>query len=147
MILVVEDHEETRWVLLRLLERRGHEAVGVGDGPAVLQFLRERIAPPRVIVLDHGLPRMDGLAVLRALSADERCQGTRVIFYTASPLPSVADAALRAGAAEVVIKCGDWGPLLSAVERWAGAPDQPSGARAPAGSSPSMPEPTYATPS
>ena len=45
MILVVEDHEETRWVLLRLLERRGYEAMGVADGAAVLQLLREQWTP------------------------------------------------------------------------------------------------------
>jgi CheY-like chemotaxis protein len=144
MILVVEDHEETRWVLQRLLERRGYEAAGAPDGAAALQFLREQ-RPPRVIVLDHGLPHVDGLKVLRAVRADERCQATRVILYTASPLQSVADAALRAGATEVVIKCGDWVPLLSAVERCAGATNAPS-VPTTIGTSPRpTTEPTYAT--
>src|SRR5687767_15316370 len=128
MILVIEDHEETRWVLLRLLERRGYEATGVADGAAVLQLLRNQptTMPPRMIVLDHGLPRMDGLTVLRAIRADERHRNTPVILYTASALLSVTEAALRAGATDVVIKCGDWNPLLSAIARHAGPPDRPS---------------------
>ena len=116
MILVVEDHEETRWLILRLLERGGHKAIGVADGAAALQFLREQ-PPPRLIVLDHGLPHVDGLTVLRTLRQEARHRGTPVILYTASPLPSLAEAALGAGAAEVVTKGGEWDVLLAAVQR------------------------------
>jgi CheY-like chemotaxis protein len=118
MILVVEDHQETRWLILRLLERGGHKAIGVADGAAALQFLREQ-PPPTLIVLDHGLPHVDGLTVLRTLRQDARHRVTPVILYTASPLPSIAEAALRAGAAEVVTKGGDWDVLLAAVQRHA----------------------------
>lgn len=149
MILVVEDHEETRWVLLRLLERRGYEAMGVADGAAVLQLLRDQPTTPlRMIVLDHGLPRMDGLTVLRTVRGDERHRNTPVILYTASPLPSVTEAALRAGATDVVIKCGDWNPLLAAIARHAGPPDRASTVATGLQSHQTEPtQPTYAMPS
>ena len=119
MILVVEDDEGTRCVLLRLIERLGYEATGVADGAAALQFLREQ-PRPNLIVLDQGLPYVDGLSVLRSLRADARHHATPIIMYTAAALPSVADAAFHAGVAQVLTKSGDWLPLLAAVRRHAG---------------------------
>jgi two-component system KDP operon response regulator KdpE len=62
-ILVVEDDEETRAVLVRELGSRGYRTQEAADGRAALD--RWEAGRPDVILLDLGLPDMDGLEVIR----------------------------------------------------------------------------------
>ncbi|HEX3265156.1 MAG TPA: response regulator transcription factor [Candidatus Limnocylindrales bacterium] len=62
-VLVVEDDAETRAVLVRELGSRGYRTQEAGDGAAALE--RWQAARPDVILLDLGLPDMDGLDVIR----------------------------------------------------------------------------------
>lgn len=114
MILVVEDHVETRAALLRLLQGHGLDAIGVADGAAAIQFLDEQ--RPHLIILDHMLPFRDGLGVLEGIRGDERTRSIPVLFYTANALPAVANAAVRLGA-EVIVKGTSWSVLLACVDR------------------------------
>lgn len=124
MILIVEDHEETRWVLLRLLQRGGYEAIGVADGAAALQFLHDH--RPELIILDHMLPYVDGVGVLKEIRRDPRISLIPVLMYTAAASTTgVASKAMEAGATEVVVKGSSWGVLLSLVEKHAGPANRP----------------------
>lgn len=67
-ILVVEDDRSVRAALDRALRAQGIEVVTAGDGLAALRAVDEQ--DPDLIVLDLGLPGMDGLAVCRRLRAD-----------------------------------------------------------------------------
>ena len=62
-VLVVEDDAETRGVLVRELGSRGYRTQEAADGTAALE--RWEAARPDVILLDLGLPDMDGLDVIR----------------------------------------------------------------------------------
>jgi CheY-like chemotaxis protein len=64
-VLVVDDLADSAEGLARLLKRRGHEVVQAGDGPTALEFARAFL--PDVILLDVGLPGMDGCEVARRL--------------------------------------------------------------------------------
>lgn len=63
-VLVVEDEEDIAFPLVRTLEREGYELTHVQTGGAALEHLRSH--PPTVVILDLGLPDMDGLDVCRA---------------------------------------------------------------------------------
>lgn len=63
IILVVEDDDETRAVLVRELGSRGYRIQEAADGRSALE--RWEAARPDVILLDLGLPDMDGLEVIR----------------------------------------------------------------------------------
>ncbi|WP_427912334.1 ATP-binding protein [Ramlibacter sp. MMS24-I3-19] len=68
-VLVVEDNKDGLETLLALLDMLGYEVAGAGDGREALEQARR--FRPDIVLLDLGLPVMDGLEVARALRADE----------------------------------------------------------------------------
>jgi two-component system response regulator MprA len=67
-VLVVEDDAEIADVLRRTLRQEGHEVRSAGDGVEALEVAEEFI--PDLVVLDLGLPKLDGVEVLRRLRAE-----------------------------------------------------------------------------
>src|SRR5918996_2395132 len=68
-VLVVEDDEAIADVLRRSLRAEGHEVKSAGDGAEALTAAEQ--FTPDLVVLDLGLPRLDGIEVLRRLRADD----------------------------------------------------------------------------
>ena len=68
-ILVVEDDQEIAEVLRRTLRQEGHEVRSAGDGEEALSAAAEFV--PDLVILDLGLPKLDGVEVLRRLRADD----------------------------------------------------------------------------
>src|SRR5262249_14722787 len=64
-ILVVDDNPDAGDTLARLLELNGHEVRLARDGPTALEAARD--FRPEIVLLDIGLPRMDGYEVARRL--------------------------------------------------------------------------------
>jgi len=67
-ILVVEDDEDIVDVLRRTLRGEGYEVSAVGDGPGALELASSFV--PDLVILDLGLPGMDGVEVCRKLRQD-----------------------------------------------------------------------------
>ena len=67
-VLVVEDDEAIADVLRRSLRAEGHEVQSAGDGAEALT-VAEQFAPD-LVILDLGLPRLDGMEVLKRLRAE-----------------------------------------------------------------------------
>lgn len=63
-VLVVEDEEDIAVPLMRTLEREGYDVSRVSGGADAMSFVVEK--RPAVVILDLGLPDMDGLDVCRA---------------------------------------------------------------------------------
>jgi DNA-binding response OmpR family regulator len=98
-MLIVEDDERIRQALDRALTRRGHQVRTAGTGLAGLQEAVDD--PPDVVVLDLGLPDVDGrqlLSMLRAVSA------VPVIVATARDDEADMVATLDAGADDYIVK-------------------------------------------
>ena len=64
-ILVVEDHADLRESFALLLQSQGHEVHTAADGPSALLVVPK--LRPEVVLLDLGLPGMDGFTVARRL--------------------------------------------------------------------------------
>ncbi len=64
-ILVVEDDPALGVFLQKGLKLQGHEVDRAGDGDAALEMAAQQV--PDLVVLDLGLPRLDGVEVLEAL--------------------------------------------------------------------------------
>jgi len=62
-VLVVEDEEDIAFPLVRTLEREGYDVTWVDSGQTALDSLTSE--PAAVVILDLGLPDMDGLEVCR----------------------------------------------------------------------------------
>jgi CheY-like chemotaxis protein len=95
-ILIVDDFEDARELYGEYLRLRGYEVTGAADGPEALH-----LALPShydLIILDLALPRMDGIAVLRALRAAPGTARTPIIILSASVGNEPRDESLRAGA-------------------------------------------------
>jgi DNA-binding NarL/FixJ family response regulator len=92
-VLVVEDEADARELLVRGLVRQGFAAEGAIDGAAALELL------PRgwdVVVTDLLMPRVDGLSLLKEVSA--RCPGTTCVVITSFGDKERVLAALNLGA-------------------------------------------------
>jgi DNA-binding response OmpR family regulator len=77
-VLVVDDEQSLAKVVASYLERDGHEVNCVFDGPAAVDAARTQ--PPDVVVLDLGLPGLDGIEVCRQLRTFTDCY---VVMLTA----------------------------------------------------------------
>lgn len=113
LVLVADDDADTVEAYGLLFRSRGHDVEAAGDGPAVLFKALE--LRPDVIVLDLGLPLMDGLEVLRRLRAKASAR-VPVLVLTGHALPEAAAAALHDGADDVMTKPCEPQELCARVE-------------------------------
>ena len=110
-ILAVDDDRDIRDFYRSFLREAGHEALVAADGP---EALRLALHHPDAIVLDLGLPEMNGYEVLARLRADPATRDIPVIIVTAYPLARGVD---LAGVAGVLRKPYDVPLLALTLER------------------------------
>ena len=101
-VMVVEDDAGIRALYRAVLRTSGHEVVEVERGDEAL--MEARACKPDVVVLDLGLPGLDGLGVLAQLKADPQLRGVPVIVSTAWDDTETVTQALGAGAHDYVKK-------------------------------------------
>lgn len=99
-VLIVEDDESMRTVMCALVEPYA-KAVAVPDALAATRALGRH--PYRLIIVDHGLPGMDGIAFARRLRVDPRFKAIPILLYSATEFTQEAlrDAGIRIGDAFV----------------------------------------------
>ena len=101
-ILVVEDNLDAVRSLVALLRQMGHQVEFAINGYAAIEAARAY--RPEVVLLDLGLPGMDGFELCRRLRKEPGLQGTRVIALTAYGQDQYRDRALEAGCELHVLK-------------------------------------------
>lgn len=115
LVLVAEDHEDTRLLLRTLLERRGLSVVEAGDGLAAVDAaLRE---PPDLILMDGSLPLLDGIGATRRLRGLPALSAVPIIFLSGHAERHAQSAALEAGCDEYIIKPFDLSHLDTVLNR------------------------------
>src|ERR1700736_6370191 len=117
-ILLVEDHQESRHNLQRLIERRGHEVVGVGSAEEAKQALEAQKFP--FLILDWMLPGKSGIELCRELRAEPSGDERFILLITARADTEDLQQALAAGASDYLTKPIDVALLnvrLSVAER------------------------------
>ena len=98
-VLVVEDDDEVRGVLVRELGSRGYRVLEAPDGRTALE--RWEAGRPDVVLLDLGLPDMDGLEVIRRIRRDAM---TPIVILSARFAEREKVEALERGADDFVTK-------------------------------------------
>jgi two-component system cell cycle sensor histidine kinase/response regulator CckA len=117
-ILLVEDHQESRHTLQRLIERRGHEVLGVGSAEEAKRVLQENKFP--FLILDWMLPGKSGVELCRELRAQPDGDEMFILLVTARTDTADLEHALAAGASDYLTKPLDLALLnvrLSVAER------------------------------
>lgn len=110
-ILAVDDDRDIRDFYRHFLREAGHEALLAADGHEALALAQRR---PDAIVLDLGLPGLDGYQVLQSLQADPATRDIPVVIVTAHPLAKGID---LAGVVGVLRKPYDVPLLALTLER------------------------------
>ena len=114
-VLVAEDHEDTRFLLRTLLERRGLAVVEALDGEqACVMATSER---PDLILMDGGLPVLDGISATRRLRGLDSLSGVPIVFLSGHAGPQAETAARDAGCDDYVVKPFDLARLEGVLER------------------------------
>jgi EAL domain-containing protein (putative c-di-GMP-specific phosphodiesterase class I)/CheY-like chemotaxis protein len=112
-VLVVDDDERIRRAFRRILSTSGYEVELASDGTDALTLLRARDFD--VVVSDIGMPKLDGLALLRAIR--ESHLDVPLVVVTGAPSMNNAIDALRYGAVGYLRKPVERDGLLSEVAR------------------------------
>lgn len=114
-VAIVEDDENTREVFRTILEHVGYLVVEAEDGPAGIIMVREQM--PDLILLDLGLPGLDGKAVAAELKRDPRTAGIPIIVVTAAAEEDTRRWALHLGCNDFLEKPVGLRELTAAVDR------------------------------
>ena len=117
-VVLVEDDESTRDVFRTILEHTGHRVVEAEDGNTGVSLIRETL--PDVVLLDLGLPGLDGRGVVAELKADPRTANLPIIVVTAAAGEDTRHWALHQGCDDFLEKPVELRVLTQAVDRCVG---------------------------
>jgi len=112
-VLIVDDNEINRDILVTLLRPDGYELMQASDGEEALSCARQH--HPDLILLDVMMPKLDGIEVCRRVKNDAAFPFTAVILVTAKADSSDVAAGLDAGADEYLTKPIDQVALAARV--------------------------------
>ena len=112
-ILLVEDNEMNRDMLMRRLRRRGFEVDTAADGAQAIDQVEAR--PPELILMDLSLPVMDGWEATRRLKASPATADIPVVALTAHALKEDEKKAFAAGCDAFETKPVNLGRLISTI--------------------------------
>jgi two-component system, cell cycle response regulator DivK len=113
-ILLVEDNEMNRDMLLRRLQRKGYEVILAVDGQSGVEMTQNHA--PDLILMDMSLPVLDGWEATRRLKADAATRHIPVIALTAHAMSSDREKALEAGCDDYDTKPVELRRLLAKIE-------------------------------
>ena len=113
-ILVVEDNEASRDALSRRLARRGYRIVLAVDGLEAVSIGRS--VRPDLILMDLGLPGIDGWEATRQLKSDPATSQIPIIVLSAHAMTNDRDMALAAGGDDFDTKPVRFQQLLEKIE-------------------------------
>lgn len=127
-ILVIEDTENNRIIISRRLKSKGHEVHLREDGEQGITAAQE--LQPALILMDIGLPGMDGWAAARALKTGPATAGIPIIALTAHAMAGDREKAIEAGCNDYETKPIDFTSLFAKIDALTGggaAPAPPAG--------------------
>ena len=113
-ILIVDDNETNRDILVTRLGVHGYELLQAADGEEALVAAKQHL--PDLILLDVMMPKLDGIEVTKRIKADKSMPFTPIILVTAKADSKDIVAGLDAGADEYLTKPVDQTSLVARVK-------------------------------
>jgi CheY-like chemotaxis protein len=116
LFLVVEDFEDSRFMMRRLLEMAGYIVLEASDGEQAVQMAVD--SRPALILMDLSLPKLDGLSATRQIRQQKGLKRVPILAVSAHDSPESRNEALAAGCNEYVTKPIDFDQLHALLERF-----------------------------
>ena len=113
-ILLAEDNELNRDMLLRRLERRGYQVVVATDGEDAIE--KARAHGPDLLLLDISLPVLDGFEVASRIRADPQLCALPILGLSAHAMQGDRERALAAGCDDYDTKPVELARLLDKIQ-------------------------------
>jgi putative two-component system response regulator len=120
LVLVIDDHDDSRTIARLLLESAGFRVIEAAGGCEGLRLATE--CRPEVILLDLVLPGLDGWEIARLLRRERMTRRAVVIAVTALANLEDQARALDAGCDEVLTKPVSPSNMLATIRRYVGLP-------------------------
>ena len=114
-VLLVEDTEDNRFMMRRLLEMSGYDVVEAVNGEEAVKLAS--IEHPDVILMDLSLPIVDGLGATRRIRAESGPQHVPIIALSAHDTADFHNEAVAAGCDAYITKPIDFAQLEDLVNR------------------------------
>jgi two-component system cell cycle response regulator DivK len=115
LFLLVEDFEDSRFMMRQLLEMAGYNVVEATDGEEAIELAVAK--QPELILMDLSLPKLDGLAATRRIRQQRGLSEVPIVAVSAHDSPGLRSEALAAGCDEYVTKPIDFDQLSSLLTR------------------------------
>jgi len=123
-VLVADDNDDTRAMFRTLLGNKGYRVIEAADGEEVIEITsREN---PGLVLLDLGLPRMNGLSVIRRLRNELKLLNVPVVVITG--YDKHFDTAVAAGCDDYLLKPVDFTRLDAILDYYVPTKAQACGA-------------------
>jgi CheY-like chemotaxis protein len=114
LVLIAEDHEDSREALRTLLDALGYRVVVAQNGAEAVDVARA--ARPDLILMDMMMPHVDGFQATRTLRADPGFRQVPIVAITA--MEGAREAVFEAGCSDVVVKPIDIRVFLTRMQGW-----------------------------
>ena len=115
-VLVVEDFDDTRFMLKMMLEMSGYHVIEAINGQEAVDCAR--VASPDLILMDIGLPVLDGLSATRLIREGEDFGRVPIVAVTANATEDLPAQVRAAGCDEYMPKPIDFGKLSDLLSRY-----------------------------
>lgn len=114
-VLLVEDTEDNRFMMRRLLEMSGYRVVEAMNGEEAVRLARDE--SPQLILMDLSLPVIDGLAATRLIRQVPALEATPIIAVSAHDTSDFQAEAVEAGCNSYVTKPIDFTELEELIQQ------------------------------
>ncbi|HKR58870.1 MAG TPA: response regulator [Pyrinomonadaceae bacterium] len=118
VVLVTDDHDDTRLLFRTILAKRGCVVIEAADGEQAVRLAES--AAPDLILMDSILPRMSGLDATRQIRELTNGRNTPIVFISGRAEPQYRAMALDAGCDEFLLKPLNFDLLGSVLEKHLG---------------------------
>lgn len=114
VVLVAEDHEDSRDALCTLLDALGYRVLVAANGGEAVEVARAH--RPDLVLMDMMMPGVDGFQATRTLRADEAFRQVPIVAITA--MEGAREAVLEAGCSDCVLKPLDIRMFMERLRVW-----------------------------
>lgn len=115
-VLLVEDFEDSRTGLRKLLEIEGYEVIEAADGEQAIEAALS--SKPDIILMDLSLPVMDGFIATMKIKEDVTMSGVPIIALSAHDVDEVQRMVTSAGCIDFVTKPVELSVLLAQMDKY-----------------------------